>query len=285
MKIYIPKRATDNESTGGGFTFTRNIIKGLHGKVSFVSRWQDCDIYFIPGPTLAEKEEVNEVKKASKKIVLRIDNMVRNSRNRNTGTSRLFNFAQMADVVVYQSQWAKDFIMPFIKKDGPIIYNGVDTSIFKKEGDTIKKDGNIQYLYIRSSRDETKRWEKAWYVFQTLYFLNPDAHLWIVGPFSRENIEYNFDLFGGAEKRYKYWGVINDSSEMAKLYRSADNLLCTFSNDACSNIVAEAMASDLVIYHEVDSGGIKEQLNMPVVSIEEMSKKYLEIFQRFDEKI
>ncbi|MCK5493854.1 MAG: hypothetical protein KAJ14_12155, partial [Candidatus Omnitrophica bacterium] len=101
-KIFIPQRA--KTGIGGGWTFTANLVKALKDEVQFVDDWQDCDIYFIPGCTLAEREEVKQAKDKGKKIILRIDNVPRNSRNRNTGTSRLFDMAQMADEVIYQSE-------------------------------------------------------------------------------------------------------------------------------------------------------------------------------------
>jgi len=279
MRIFIPQKAKDS-IIGGGWSFTSNIIKALKGKVDFVERWQDCDIYFITGPTMAQRDEVYEAKKAGKKVVLRIDNCPRNSRNRNTGVPRLYDFSQVADAIVYQSEWAKSFIMPFVKRDGAVILNGVDTEIFKPEGETILRQGNPQYLYVRSSRDETKRWEKAWYDFMMLFFHNPEAHLWIVGKFSPENLEYNFDLFGGAEKRYKFWGVVEDRRELAKIMRSADVLLCPFSNEANSNVVNEALACETEILWEEDGGGIPEQIKKGVISLEEMGDNYLEVFKK-----
>jgi len=283
MKIFIPNRA--RQGIGGGWRFTENIQKALRGKVNFINRWQDCDIYFIPGATLAERNEVEQAKQAGKKIVLRIDNLPRNSRNRNTGTSRLYDFAQMADEVVYQSQWSREFIMPFIRKDGEVILNGVDTSIFRPNGEFIDTQGKPQYLYIRYNRDETKRWELAWYWFQKEYFKNSDAHLWIAGRFSEEQRRYNFDLFGGAEKRYRYFGVVENPLELAKIYRSADVLLCPYSNEACSNVVAEALACGLKIkYQPNDSGGIPEQVEVGPISLEKMGEKYLKIFKKVYEK-
>ena len=238
------------------------------------------DRFFISGCTMVERDIVKAAKEAGKKIVLRVDNIPRNSRNRNTGTSRLYDYAQMADLVVYQSQWARNFIGNFIKRNGSVILNGVDTNIFKPKGPKIAKEGNKQYLYVRYNRDENKRWEEAWFFFQDLILdFNPKAHLWIVGKFSPEQIEYNFDFFGGAEKRFKYWGVIESPEMMAQLYRGADYLLCPYYNDACSNVVAEAQACGLEICHN-GTGGIPEQIKAGVISNEEMGQRYLEEFKK-----
>lgn len=279
MKVFLPKRAKDGV-VGGGWSFTSNLIRYLSPKIDFSDSFSKSDIYFIPGPTLAVRDEVKAAKDIGKKIVLRIDNIPRNSRNRNTGTGRLYDFAQMADLVIYQSEWAKSFIRPFIKKDGPVILNGVDTKVFNESGKKIEKNGSPQYLYVRSSRDETKRWEAAWYYFQKEYFKNNKAHLWIVGKFSSENLNYNFDLFGGAEKRYKFFGMISDREEMAKIYRSVDKIILPYANEACSNTLLEAMSCGTeIIYNENEGGSIKEQINAGVITVEEMCNNYYKVFK------
>lgn len=282
MKVFIPEKA--KEGLGGGWTFTRNFINCTKKSIEFVSNLKQADIYFITGPTIAEKEEVELAQYLGKKIVLRVDNLPRNSRNRNTGASKLLKFASMADLIIYQSQWAKSFLKPFLGKDGEVIMNGVDTNIFKKEGRKIERQGTPQCLYIRSSRDETKRWEKAWYEFQMLYFKNPKVHLWIAGKFGPENLEYNFDLFGGAEDRFHFWGMVENREQLAELYRSADILLCPFSNEACSNTINEAMACGIEIVYEQDGGAIPEQIKRGVITLEEMGKEYLRVFESLCKK-
>ncbi len=280
MKIYIPKKAV--EGLGGGWTFSRNLAKALRDRVEFVSDYRHSDIYFIPGCTLSQRDEVKKAKEEGKKVVLRVDNVPKNSRNRNTSTSRLYDFAQMADEVIYQSNWAKEWVSPFVKKDGVVILNGADTEIFRPDGDKMEKQGSPQWLYSRHNRDETKRWEETWYYFQMAYHKNPNVHLWVVGQFSDRNREYNFDFFGGAEKRYKYWGIVLSREEMAKMYRSADFLYVPYFMDACSNTVVEARLSGLkVIYNEEQGGGTKEIMEAPLeeLTLKAMGDKYYKVFQ------
>lgn len=280
IKIFIPQRA--QEGIGGGWTFTRNIIKALDGKVEFTNNLSSTDIYFMTSSSTTERDEAQFAKQIGKRMVLRVDNVPRNSRNRNTGTSKLYDFAQMADVIIYQSKWAKRFVSPFIRRDGIVIINGTDETVFRKEGAVIPKDGNPQYLFVRHNRDETKRWEKAWYDFQTAFFDNNLAHLWIVGQFDPSNITFNFDFFGGAEYRYKYFGVIEDRNEMAKMYRSADVLLLPYFIDACSNTAIEAKLCGCKIeYDRYQGGGTSEIMNTSnsELTLKVMGSKYLEIFK------
>ena len=269
------------QKVGGGFTFLNNLQQAMSGKAIFTDRITDCDIYFISGVSMVTKEHVKMAKDLKKKIVVRVDGVPANSRNRGCGTSRLFSYCQMADEVIYQSQWSKDFLMPFIEKDGPIILNGVDTGIFRPDGRQYDKDGSPQFLYIRYGRSENKRWEYAWYLFQKEYLKNPQAHLWIVGKFGPEMEQYKFDLFGGAENSYKYWNVIADRLELARIYRAADYLICPYVNDSCSNVISEAMACGLNILGTNDeSGGIKEQIEAGVITLEQMGEKYLGVFNK-----
>lgn len=288
MNVFLPQRARE-QNLGGGWTFTRNLLKAsVKLPLAFVSRWQDCDIYFIPGATMADRDEVNEAKKAGRKIILRIDNIPRNSRNRGTGTTRLYDFAQIADEVIYQSEWARRFISPFLKREGVVILNGVDTDIFKPDGPKIEKHGEPQYLYSRYNRDETKRWEDAWYEFQMKYFQNPKAHLWIVGRFSPEHIDYNFDFFGGAERRWKYWGIIENQEEMAKIYRGADYLYVPSDLEACSNVVIEAkLCGTSIIWNGNEKNSTAEILKADnnELTLEAMGNKYLKVFNEALQKV
>jgi glycosyltransferase involved in cell wall biosynthesis len=281
IKLFIANNS--GQKLGGGFTFIDNFINNSASDIELVEDFRKCDIYFIPSSSMvADKHEVDEAKALGKKIVLRVDNIPRNSRNRNTGTSRLFSYSQIADLVIYQSEWARDFIKNFTKKDGPVIHNGVDLDLFCPAGDMIVPDGSPQYLYSRFNRDETKRWEEAWYYFQRIFFENPNAHLWIVGSFGDELVQYNFDFFGGAEKRIKYFGVIDDKKELAKLYRSSDVVLIPYFNDACSNTVLEAMASGCKIETCLSgrTGGTEELLKLKDISVTRMVNEYLDEFKK-----
>jgi len=281
MKIYIPRR-TDDKELGGGWTFVHNLITALEGKVEFVQGFGSCDIFFIPGPTIAERDAVEEAKRMGKKIILRVDNIPRNSRNRNTSTSRLKRFAELADVVIYQSEWAREWVSPFIKKDGVVILNGTNDKIFKPSGPKVEKEGSPQYLYSRYNRDETKMWEICWYEFQRLYYRNDNAHLWMVGKFSNEQKEYNFDFFGGSENNYSYMGVIKDQETMAQIYRGADYLIYPYVLDACSNVLIEAiMCGTKVLYFGDSDNSAWEILNTDKkeFTLKAMGKKYLDIFE------
>lgn len=279
MQVHIANYEPGRQ--GGGWTFARNFASGLGDKL--VS-YDSADVYFIAGPTMVGYIEAEEAKRVGKKIILRVDNIVRNSRNRNTGMSRMKAFAEMADLVVYQSEYAKEILgKQFLGIDGPVILNGCDTTIFHPKGREEALEG--RFLYSRINRDETKNWEMARFTFQQESFKREgNAILNIVGQFSPDLIEYNFDFYNN--EKYHYWGVIQDAPTMAEIYRNNDYLIYTFWNDACSNTLIEALCSGCNIvdpYGMLETGGSSDIIHhfevhggIDYFSIERMTKEYLE---------
>lgn len=255
-----------------------NIKKGLGDQAT--DNYEEATHYFICGPTMVQREEVHQAKRDGKKIVLRLDNAVRNSRNRNTGMSRMKDFAQLADVVIYQSQWAFDYLFPFTQADGQVIINGCDQSIFNLEG---RNPGLDSYLYSRYNRDETKNFEMARYEFSQIHIQEPASQLTILGNFSDELKQGNFDFYNN--ENVMYLGVITDPKNMAKLLKTVSFFLYSYFNDACSNTLIEALSCGVSI-HDVagmlSTGGAPEimdkymQYGREYFSLERMTKDYVE---------
>jgi len=255
VKIYIAKQ--DENRHGGGWSWISNAKKAL---AEHLTSYDECDIYLIPSPSMVSKEEVDKAQADGKKIVLRCDNIVRNSRNRNTGMSRMKRFAEQSDLVIYQSEFARELLMPYLKIDGAVILNSCDTNIFNPNGR--QEDTTAKFIYSRVNRDETKGFEMARYTFQRENELRSgEAFLNIVGQYSQELIEYNFDFY--QDEKYKYWGVITEPSTLANLYRNSDYLIYTFWNDACSNTLIEALCCGCLVadkYGMAETGGALEIL-------------------------
>lgn len=276
MKIHIAKYEPDRQ--GGGWSFMRNFAKGMGADAD--SGFSEADIYFICSPSMVQREDVEGAKKAGKKIVLRIDNAVRNSRNRNTGMTRMKDFSDWADLVIYQSQWAKDYLMPFLKKDGPVILNGVDKSLYTGEA---KIGDNI--LYSRYNRDETKNWEVARYWFSQYFITHPESKLYITGQFSQELRDGNFDFYNG--ENFEYLGVLDDRS-MAKVYNICGKFLYTYFNDCCSNSLIEALSAGCEVVGDEyyrNTGGAPEIIDRyersgrNALSLERMCKEYKSVLE------
>lgn len=277
MKIHILNES--KQSIGGGWSFIANFKKGLivtNFRSPLVDDWRESDIVFIPSASMVSRDTVNIARMAGKKIVLRVDNIPRNSRNRGAGTGRLHDIAQVADQIIFQSEWARDYISPFIKKTGKIIYNGIDTEIFKPEGDKVNfgKHDSV-YLYSRFNRDETKGWERAWYEFLIESRKNKNIKLVIVGQFSDELICYNFDFFCG--EKVEYLGIVENPIRMANIMRGCNILLAPYFNDAYSNTIQEALGCGLEVRAD-NSGGTPELLKNGVINCSEMVTNYLASF-------
>lgn len=247
------------ERRGGGWTQARYLHEGLN-----CVSYEEANVVIITGPTMVTHDQVDKAKADGKKIVLRVDNAVRNSNNRGTGMTRMKAFADKADLLVYQSEWAKKFLSPFIKKDGVVILNGVDTKKYNPDNRFIQEN---TYLYVRSSRDEGKQWIMAWY-----YFVGNKGRLNIVGKFSQENLDYNFDFYD--DEKFVFWGERNDMPEIYKLNKY---FLYTYLNDACSNTLLEAKASGceiIDVYGMLQTGGAPEIMACEDISIERMIDQY-----------
>jgi glycosyltransferase involved in cell wall biosynthesis len=177
-------------------------------------------------------------------------------------------FCELADLVIYQSEWARNFLMPFTGKDGKVILNGVDTARFCQRG-TPPDDS---YLYVRSSRDEGKQWVMAWY-----WFVNNPGVLEIVGKFSGENLDWGFDFFNG--ERFRFMG---EQTYMPDVYNRNRYFLYTYLNDACSNTLLEARASGCEIvdvYGMLQTGGAPEIMACEDISVERMISDYREAIE------
>lgn len=278
MKIYIPNNS--NTTIGGGFTFQRNFIKGIKGKAEFVNNWKECDIVFVFGITTMDKKEVHGAVKAGKKLVLRVDNIPRRSRNkRQSPAERLREFGLLADQVIYQSKWAEGYAGYFAGK-GIVIMNGVDTEIFNGIG---RQSDGLTYLYVNYNDNPNKRFDEALYWFDMHWRKDNDSHLIVAGNAPRiylDHPEYNWDLPTDGE--VEYVGVQNTPEEMARLYKKCDMLLYPSFAEACPNVVAEAMACGCFPIHLNDLGGaleIKYKHYKEPYTIEQMADEYLKVFE------
>lgn len=278
IKLYVPNTSAGN--IGGGWSFLRNFKKALQGKVEFVDKWQDCDIVFAFSITTMDKTEVSEAINAGKKFCLRCDNIPRKSRNRRQSPAeRLKEFGELADAVVYQSMWAKEFA-GYFAGDGTIIYNGVDGDIFNPKG---RNSDNKTYLYINYNDNPNKRFDEAIYRFEMDWREDNERHLIIAGTAPRiylENPEYNWDL--NIRTEVEYAGIIDTPEAVAELMKTCDFLIYPSFAEACPNTVIEALACGMKILYPNEMGGTVEILELyknRVKTIQEMGDEYLNLFE------
>jgi len=281
IKLYISNFS--NTSIGGGWTFLRNLLKGLEGKVEIVDNWKECDIYFVFGITTIDKGEIYNALSSGKKLVLRVDNIPRKSRNkRQSPVARLKEFGNLADAVIYQGEWCKYYAGYFIdNKKEYIINNGVDTSIFNEKG---RETGEKTYLYINYNDNPNKRFDEALYRFDMEWRKNNGIKLIIAGDAPRiykEHPEYDWDLPIPAD--IEYVGIKNEPKEVAELMRKCDYLLYPSFCEAYPNTLLEAMACGMKpLYLNSEGGSLelyKKNLN-GVKTIQVMADEYMEVFKK-----
>lgn len=245
---------SSQQQIGGGWSFISNFKLALHDKVT--EDYDNAKVYFIASPTMVQREEVAQAKRDGKKIILRIDNAVRNSRNRNTGMTRMKDFAQAADAVIYQSSWARGYLLPFLDVSGEVIHNSADESIF--HGPNVSKP--MTFVYSRYNRDETKNVEQARYYFSRIFERDSSAHLNIIGQYSPELVNGNFDFYAG--EKFDFFGV-QTPDVVAEILRRSRTLIAPFFNDACSNTIIEALLCGCEVFDEpmTKTGGTPEILS------------------------
>lgn len=262
---------------GGGWSFVSNFHKAFRDQL--VNSPEEADVLFIPAASMVQRQTV-EPWLNRKKFVLRVDNLLKDSRNRGTGMSRMRDYAAWSDLIVFQSEWARGFlghILGYSDKHR-VILNGSDPDIFTPQGESYERDGTTRYLYTRTNRDDSKQPHMAFQSFQEISREQTNAVLWVVGQFSPEMQQYGFDL-GGLP--YRYFGQV-DQVEMAKIMRSCNALLYSYFSDACSNTLSEAMLSGLDIldcYGMIHTGGAFEQIEAGDRTIEMMAEEYRKLFE------
>lgn len=276
MKIYCPN--IKQGGLGGGWTFLRNFQRGLKDRVHFVDTWEECDIFFITGVTITEPSEVHEAHRAGKRIVFRVDNVPRKSRNRrNTPHERMREFAQLADVVVYQSKWAKEYCSPLCG-EGTIIYNGVDEGFFKPK---IELQNPNRYLFAYHGKNEQKGFWTAHVLFQQIFRQNPKAEFWFIYDFGRETEELvnaGFDFWNG--EKFLHLPRMDSPEGMRELLNQCAYLIYPAIADASPNMVLEARACGLQIVGAApkEMSGTQELVELDDISLERMCDEYYGVF-------
>lgn len=289
MKKFIYVANKSQQKLGGGFIFLDNLRKGSNGMCSFVDKWEDCHIFFIPSATMAMRDEALAAKNAKKRIALRIDNMPKDSRNRGTAFSRMRDFAKLADVIIFQSEWCRQYVGEYLQMScgvdlskSQVIYNGVDTEIFFYKDDP--KNRGETYLFTTFNTDENKRFPEAAYDFHQRHKKAkkeglPLPKLKLVGNFPKEIVPYKFDFFDG--ENVDYSPPIADRRKMADVFRSCKYIYFPAFADAAPNTVSEAMACGCKVLLANPIGGTTEVINQfskSIITIQDMSDKYLKAF-------
>jgi len=252
INIKVPS-LNRQDSVGGGSTFIQNLKKFEKLGYKLVDSG-DYDIFFIAGASLADRGEVERAEEENKPIVLRIDNILEDSKNRNTGMPRLREFAEKSEVIVYQTEWAKKLMKPYCgNQEGAVINNGVDTDIFYPKNNT---NENIKVFYSKFSRNEVKRFHEVQYFWREYNLEKKGDELILVGRFADDVRKINnpFEFHNG--EKFNYKGILQPEA-MAEVIRSCNVAFIPYFADACSNTILEIQACGVPVLYNA-YGGTKE---------------------------
>lgn len=253
MRIKLPKAT--QVGIGGGISFISNFRKAIAPFGHSIVEDGDYDLLFISGATLCDRETYLHAKENGKFIILRVDNILEDSKNRNTGMPRMEEFAKDADVVVYQSEWAMKLLTPHCG-EGQVIYNGIDTDIFHPSKNEKDWEG-IRIFYSKYGRGEGKNFNVVQYFFREYCLERDDATLVLVGRFADEIQKINHPFEFHQDEDFQYLGVVEDPHRLAEIVRTCDVALLPYFSDACSNTILEAQACGLPVIYD-HSGGTPE---------------------------
>ncbi len=264
MKIYIPSFEKLTTTIGGGNTFTQNLAHAIKGSdIEVVSKMGRADTVLIIGPTTAERNEIYLAKEQGKKIILRLDGVCEDWRNRGTGISRMIDFCDIAHLVIYQSEFVRESVVEPVERllgkklNSKLIYNGVDTDIFNKTGPKLARGGRDKiYVHVHYRKDPNKRYEEVMHTYRMLHMKEKNIALWLIGRFPTIYREYKFGFWNN--EVVQYLGIVNDKPTLAMYLRTADAMIFPSYADPAPNTVLEALACGLEITNVNEVGGTKE---------------------------
>lgn len=284
MRIKVPK-STKN-GIGGGIRFCENLKKAVKRHGHEIIESGDYDILLIAGATLCEKEDFREAKEKRKPIILRVDNLLEDGKNRNSGMPRLREYAEGATIVVYQSEWAKKLMKPYCG-NGVVIYNGVDTDIFYPRTEPKNWEG-LRIFYSKFSRNEVKQFHEVIYWWREYNLEKQGDTLVLVGRYADDKLKIDHPFEFHNEENYEYKGVITEPEKLAEILRSCDVAFLPYQFDCCSNTILEVQACGLPVIYS-STGGTPEiaeygvELNHGINQVELVNNAMqINIFRKYE---
>ena len=280
-KVYIP--SDSKMSIGGGWTAKRNIESVLN----IVKTPDEADISLIMGATMITRDTFKECKEKTK-VVLRLDGVPEDWRNRGAGWSRLRDFYKDADGVICQSKFISKTVRAWLHKETKVCprwiisYNGLDKNIFtpkRADGEPKQRKDQTRILCVGSRKDANKRLEEVIELYRYHKLYTPDSIITFVGIFPTEIKEQQFGLYDMEQgKDWQYLGIINQPLEMAAIMRSNDEFWFPSFADPSPNVLLEALHCGLEPKHICDYGGAKELVDLYFThydfSLERMGRDY-----------
>jgi glycosyltransferase involved in cell wall biosynthesis len=238
MRICIP---IETRPQGGGNNFIINFRSYLDAHNIFHTEniHAGYDILFtVHWMTPHESIMAGLRRNPKARIVQRIDGAAQDYGRDPSSDALQHGINLLADLTIFQSDYCRYSTrekFPVITHDGPVIHNPVDTDTFQPEGDTIDIPGNIRIVCATWSTNPMKGAQKIYQVAED----NPHIDFALCGRFPDAPELPNVHLMGNLGRE-----------ELARVMRSCHALYFPSQNEACPNVVLEAMASGLPVLYE-----------------------------------
>ncbi len=248
MKLCIPIRY---KPEGGLYSFIANLVAYLdrHG-VEYTQALDDgydallVNSWVVPYGTVARLKR----ERPSLTVTHRIDGAAQDYGRGIDADREQARVNMLADTTIFQSEYSRFATRQkykVIAQDGVVIYNAVDLTRFSPAG--------ARFDFAASA--ERPR------IVNVSFSTNPRKGTWKIDALAASHPEFEFVLCGRYQTAAKRPNIAAlghlDPETLARVLRSCDVFLDLTENEACPNVVLEAMASGLPILHN-GSGALPE---------------------------
>ncbi len=303
MKIGLP---IELQGPGGIRSWARTFSKCCLAKGWDVCYSDDIEVdVFIAMANLTALEVIEKKKRRGTKILYRMDGPFfeyfdHKTKHLKEANQVIKDCLESADKVIYQSRFSKyaaSWLLEGKEIPGKIIYNGADNKLFRPEGKTLSKPENRKIvLSIAYWGTPLMAEYSVKVILDAAEKLLSESYIefWILGEAypETEDIIKKADLPNVT--RYDLHSPIK-YEDMNVFIRTADLILHTRPNDACSNLIIEAMNVGTPVVG-LDSGSTPELIGnagllanctssfekAPMVDVEDLAGKIVSTFHRYD---
>ena len=234
------------------------------GRVFGLGKIRYYDRLCFPNTEYEKRVALYKRANPSVKIVHRLDGNYWNICKRYGYDRSVRRINDIADLTIHQSRYSESVwnngvetlfgqTQTLQSKKTLLIWNGVDTSIFRSDGANKEFKGAIKVLHVAASASPNKGLSTVLELARIL----------------RENAKVQFYLVGNQDQdplcgsnigdfdNVHHLGMIKDRHELATIMRSMTMFLYPSINDCSANVILEAMASGLPVA-AASSGGNEE---------------------------
>ena len=248
MRVALPVDLP--EHGGGGFRFLRNFIAYLdrHGidRTARVGDGADvvlANAWHVPAALLLRAMWA----RPDVTIVHRVDGAAQDYGRDPAADRAQRRVNRLADITIFQSEycrWSTRQKFPVIAHDGPVIHNPVDVDVFTPDGPRADLPPAAGPRVCGVTWSTNPR--KGAAVLLRLAAAMPQTQFVLVGRFDGAAARQNVVLTG-----------VLDAAGVARTMRSCDVFATFAENEACPNVILEALASGLPVLY-LDSGAARE---------------------------